>query len=346
MRASSTFELVIGAGWRSVDGETYGPIRSRPREGFDFGRVRDVVQIVIDGTSISGRADEDSIFYLVRDLLRAVDRLMRDEQPVRVSYYEGPWELALQRIGEEAYITFYKGGHIPEVVVKDRPVTFRALAEGVLASGCDLVSQAVALDEFAETDPLIEEIRDLDDRIAEALDQGIPALAATAPETVSVVSTRWRRSRNEDGFSMGFRFEATATDVLMPGKPAGSDINSLLFSGRHAVHFRGKRLVLGQGFLFLQTERLLASVRELLAAWEEGRPMTARMISDGLIVGVRLRRDDGLVISLANGVREDSLLVLNDLTPWAYAEAVLAVARELRRTIVKTNPAQRRNMRP
>jgi outer membrane protein assembly factor BamB len=37
--------------------------------------------------------------------------------------------------------------------------------------------------------------------------------------------------------------------------------------------------------------------------------------------------------------------VLNDLTPWEYADAVLGVARELRRTIVEINPAQRRNMR-
>jgi outer membrane protein assembly factor BamB len=111
------------------------------------------------------------------------------------------------------------------------------------------------------------------------------------------------------------------------------------------VHARGRRVVLGEGFLFLQTERLLASLGQLLSAWEEGRPMSIRLISEGLVVGVRLGRGDGLVVSLMDSSRDDAIVVLNDLTPWEYADAVLGAARELRRLVVDTSREQRRNLR-
>lgn len=73
--------------------------------------------------------------------------------------------------------------------------------------------------------------------------------------------------------------------------------------------------------------------------------MSVRLISEGLVVGVRLGADDSMVVSLVDRRNEDSILVINDLTPWEYAEAVLGAAREVRRLIVEQSPKQRRNLR-
>ncbi len=342
---SDVFKIVIGDGWRAgqpVDSEQLSP---KPAESIDFGRVRDAVDIFVDGQSICGRTDEDSIFFLVRDLLLAVEKLHQGDGTARVSFYEGPWELVLLRLGPKVYITFYRSGRRPQVMVKDQVVAYDQLLRGVIASGKDLLTQAAKLDPNAHEDPLVNGIREAAERIAALPRNPSDAKADPPPPSKIVRSTRWMKPRSEASFSFGFQLVATPTDLVTPNKPQGSDLNALLFKGQHAVHARGRRVVLGKGFLFLQTERLLASLRQLLAAWEEGRPMSVRLISDGLVVGVRLGRDDGLVVSLMDSAREDAIVVLNDLTPWEYADAVLGAARELRRLIVDVNSTQRRNLR-
>jgi outer membrane protein assembly factor BamB len=219
------------------------------------------------------------------------------------------------------------------------------LAQGVLASAKELIRQAVEFDQAANDDPLITTIRTVLTNIEKTPIQTVEIKSSASPISRMIKSTRWNKPRTDQGFSFGFQFAATSTDLLSPSKPLGSDLNALLFKGQHVVFARGQRRTLGSGFLFLQTERLLASLRRLLASWEEGRPMSVRLIADGLIVGVRLGKDDGLDVSFMDSSKEDAILVLNGLTPWEYADAVLGVARELRRLIVKVNPSQRRNMR-
>lgn len=343
MRSSDVFKIVIGDNWHMSSRQGGEPM-AEVSEQIDFGRVRDSVDIVIGGSSIFGRRDEDSIFFLARDFLFAAEKLLEGNVSARVSFYEGPWELVLQRLGKVVYLTLYRGGHKPEVIVKDQKVLLKELLEGILSSVRDLMTKARRVDPGAQGDPLIVTMTSLVDKLEAAC---VDSQSCENPvvDPMEVVSTRWKSSRTERSFSFGFRFRATITDLVAPGKPQGSDLNPLLFRGQHVVHARGRRIVLGDGFLFLQTERLLASLRQLLTAWEEGRPMSSRLLSDGLVVSVRLGRDDGLVIGLMDSRNEDAIAVVNDLTPWEYADAVLGVARELRRLIVDVSPSQRRNLR-
>ena len=344
--SSDTFRIVIGDTWRSSLAERCGSEDAARSENIDFSRARDVVDIVVDGASISGRIDEDSIFFLVRDLLFAVEKLIVEEGSARVSFYEGPWELVLQRVGRRIYITMYRGGRRPEVIVKDYSVNLEQVVRGVIASAEALEQQALDLDPSAAKDPVVSSMCAVRSRVESLFDESRGSVPpSSVPASRDVESTRWQAARSDSSFSFGFRFTATVTDLLMPGKPQGSDLNPLLFKGRLAVHARGKRMLLGEGYLFLQTERLLASLRQMLTAWEEGRPMSVRLISDGIVIGIRLGRDDGLVVTLMDSGNQDAIIVLNDLTPWEYADAVLGLARELRRRIVETSGKQRRNLR-
>jgi outer membrane protein assembly factor BamB len=346
MMTGEIFRIVIGDNWQHSLAEGSGVQDAAQKEHIDFSRARDVVDIVVDGASISGRIDEDSIFFLVRDLLFAMERLISDEGSARVSFYEGPWELVLQRVDDLVYVTMYRGGRRPEVIVKDHSVRFEQVVHGVIASAESLEQQALDLDPNAASDPVVSSMAAIKERVAVLFESSAGNQPSSRPpEPRTVESTRWLEPRTEKGFSFGFRFQATVTDLFMPGKPQGSDLNPLLFKGRLAVHARGRRLLLGEGYLYLQTERLIASLRQLLTAWEEGRPISARLVSDGVVVGVRLGRDDGLVITLMDSRNQDAIIVLHDLTPWEYADAVLGLAREVRRRIVEVNGKQRRNLR-
>lgn len=351
MRVREVFKIVIGDNWcapvvtsSAQSSADLGQQRSEAEE-IDYGRIRDKLDIRVAGTSICERTEADSVFFLIRDMLLAVDKLAGGEEIARVSFYEGPWELVLQRVGSRAYLTFYRSGRRPQVIVKDKPVAFKALVTGVVESAEDLISRANQIDPLAEKDPLIAEIRQTASQVKKRVRDFRNEGQSKPVQTDPVRSTRWHKPRTEGSFSFGFQLLPSFTDLLAPGKPQGNDLSGLLFRGQHVVHARGRRRLLGQGFLFLQTERLLASLRQLLSAWEEGRPMSVRLISDGLIIGVRLGSDDGLSVSLMDSSSEDTIVVVNDLTPWEYADAVLGVARELRRVIVDINPHQRRNLR-
>ncbi len=341
------FKIVIGNNWQTSfldDRESFGFPSSGKKETLDFSRVRDVVDIFVGGTSISGHIEEDSIFFLVRDFLFAVEKLSYGDGSVRVSFYEGPWELVLQRVGKKVYITLYRGGQRSEVVVKDQAVLFSHLSEGVLASAESLYQQAVELNDQAKDDPVVFGMNEIWARVKAILENSQVLNDEEPVQPRTVESTRWLSARTPDSFSFGFKFKAGITDLLITQKPLGSDLNPLLFKGRLAVHARGSRIVLGNGYLFLQAERLLASLRYLMTAWNEGRSMSRRLVSDGLIVGIRLNRS-GLAVTLMDSHNDQAIIVMNDITPLDYAEAVLGVCRELRRLVIEQNPHQRRNLR-
>jgi outer membrane protein assembly factor BamB len=335
-----TFRIVIGDGWRAA---AAGAETGGGRRGIDPAGVRGSVDIVVGGERLQPRADEDSVFFLVQDLLAAVERLSDGDGSARVGFHETPHELVLQRIGPTVFLTFFRAGQIPEVLVRDQRVPFAALRDGVVTSARELRRDALELDPGLAGDPLMAWMGAAVKRLARIRIPEGPGPATPPLELVE--STRFAKARGLAGFSFGFRFAASATDLLAPGRPLGNDLASLLFRGQLAVHARERRRALGEGFLFLQVEKLLASVRQLLAAWEEGRPMSLRLIAEGLVLSVRLEADDRLVVGLHDREHDDSILVAHDLTPWEYADAVLGVARELRRKIVDLAPSQRRNLR-
>lgn len=345
MKGDGSFRLVIGDSWR--DAEAFGPgaFRRGAARAFDPAGARGTLDMLVDGQSLFRPSDEDSVFFLVRDLLAALERLAAAEGTARVSFYESPHELVIQRIASRVFLTFYRGGYLPEVLVKDQRVPFVAFVDGVLASARELLRSTAELSPESAKDPLLAWMAAMIRRL-----EGTPvdAIAASGDGTVErrvSESTRFLKPRDEIGFSFGFRFEATSTDLLSPGRPLSNDLNALLFRGRLAVHSRGRRRALGEGFLFLQAEKLLASVHQLLAAWEEGRPISIRLIAEGISIGLKLTADDKLVATLTDPVHPDSLIAVHDLTPWQYADAVLGAARELRRLVVECAPGQRRNIR-
>jgi outer membrane protein assembly factor BamB len=313
---------------------------------FDPSRMRGILDMVVDGKPLYEHPGEDSIFCMMRDLLMAAERLCAGELNARVSFYESPFELVFQRMDNRLLLTFYRGGHSPEVILKDRNLALSSFLRGIAESADTLMQQMTGMDSTATEDPQFQWMQDASDRIRTFSGSVVGDGESKHAGAVTVRSSRWKEPRTKNGFSFGFRFVATATDLLAPGRPLGNDLNALLFRGCFAIHVRERRRVMGQGYLFLQMEKLLSALKKLLTAWEEGRPMSVRLISEGLSVGLRLTKDDLLSVTLSGGFsEEDSVVVLNDVSPFDFADAVLGVAREIRRHVTRLSPQQRRNMR-
>lgn len=348
MSPNQTFKILFRESWNDSSSENSSEVSKILR--FDPAAMRGVLDMVVDGKPLLAHPSEDSIFFLMRDLLAAAERLTTGDSSARVSFYETPFELVFQRNADVVYLTFYRGGHFPEVMVKDRVLAFLPFVSGIVESAQSLISHVKDLDTSSESNPLIQWMNAICERLTLTVrnyprQSNEPTVAKSGMKRVHVESSRWREARSDNGFSFGFRFVGTSTDLLAPGRPIGNDLNALLFRGQLVVHARERRRVMGEGYLFLQTEKLLASLRKLLSAWEEGRPMSVRLIAEGISIGLKLTSDEKLTVTLANQADDDSIIVLNDMDPLDFADAVLGVAREIRRFVIRQSAKQRKNMR-
>ncbi len=342
MSTQESFRILFREQWVEPSGDSHG---GGSVVRFDPSLMHGVMDLVVDGRPLFEHSGDDAIFFLMRDLLAAAERLMSGESIARVSFYETPFELVFQRNGEKVYLTFFKGGYSPEVIVKDRLLPVRSFLSGIADSAETLVRQTFEMDRTVGDDPLIRWMQDAVERVKKYARRRSFKDDAPAVESTVVESSRWSAPRTADGFSFGFRLRATATDLLSPGRLSGNDLHALLFRGQFVVHARERRRVMGEGYLFLQAEKMLVSLRKLLTAWEEGRPMSVRLLAEGISIALKLSGDDSLQVTLASHTDEESIIVLNDLSPWRYADAVLGVCREIRRAIISRSPTQRRNMR-
>ncbi|MCK9522615.1 MAG: PQQ-like beta-propeller repeat protein [Proteobacteria bacterium] len=345
MMGDGSFKIVFNGHWTQGASALSSPQVLDAGKRFDPAEVRGRFDMVVDGTSLLAQPSEDSLFFLVRDLLLAAERIAAGDPVARVSFYEAPYELVLQRLGDDLSITFYRGGASPEVMVKDQRIPLINFLRGLITSTHCLIAQATEADVHAQDNALIQWMGK-QQRILEDIVSCPLHLPADPPAAASVVeSTRWRTPRTPDGFSLGFRFVADATDLRAKGVPAGNDLNALLFRGQFVVHAKERRRIMGEGFLFLQLEKMLFSVRKVLSAWEERRPMSVRLNSGGMTLALRLGADDQFSVTLINRKDEAHTAVLNDITPWQWSDAILGVAREVRRYVLQEAPLLRRNIR-
>lgn len=332
----SSFEIVVGRGRPSTPGLAK----------VDPAQLRDVIDIFVDGANVSARAPADRVYPLMRELAGAVlDLAAGTRDKVVVPFHEAPYELVLERQGERALVTFYRGGNAPEIAIKDRPVAFDVLRDAVSSAASNLCARLWA---HPESDPRGEELLSLCERTR--LGPLAPARVRPSPRAPVLVRSRtFVEAPAGTRLSFGFdaelpragRPEAADGGALLPSTGCRSDLHALLFRGRLAVHAGGHRTLLSRGYLFLRVERLLQACAHLAEAYEAGRPTSVRLESDGLLVGLKLERDTAI---LTLGERDmPAPLCIRGLGAVEVVEAAARLARELRRELAAVG--QGRNLR-
>jgi len=315
--AMSSFEIVVGRGRPSAPGLAK----------VDAAQFRDVIDIFVDGANVSARAPADRVYPVLRELAGAVaDLASGTRDKVVVPFHEAPYELVLERRGERAFVTFYRGGNAPEIAVKDRPVAFDALRDAVSSAAKNLCTR---LWTDPGSDPRGEELLALCERTR--LGTVTAVRERPAPRSALRVTSR-HFDEAPEGAAVAFGFEAELSRARRPDAAAvRADLHALLFPGRLAVHAGGNRTLLSRGYLFLRVERLVQACAHLADAHEAGRPTSVRLESDGLLVGLRLERD---TVVLTFGERDmPAPLCIRGLSPQVVVEAVARLARELRREL-------------
>ncbi len=240
-----------------------------------------------------------------------------------------PLEVALVRRRDEALVSLYETGPVPDVLVLDRPVSLRTL-----------------LDEAAEE--LRHEAATRGGSGGQVLER-LADRASTSP--ISRLGSRPARPVSREGgaiveppedvpLSFGFRA------LITPGRVAGSesasraDVHALLFPGELWVWARGHRHVLARGPIMPAISRMVAAVRSLVDAWESDRPANVRLVAGGFTIGVRLAEDVTLTL-----LRGAETVTLPALDVGQASLPILRLASDVIRAMIACDRGQARNLK-
>ncbi len=343
-------QSMTGAGARGATdgrGRPGESAASRARTG-----AREVLDIFIGGTNVTAlvaatqRVDRSapvptaaSVGGVLRDLGAALSELDCSARGKRiVRFYDDPWELCVERWGDAATLSIYRGGPDPLVATYDRVVAFGE----VRASARDAILSLLARD--ATPSGLSLELA----AVAESLGcDASPESRTVGPVPEPSVVTVERDESAPLSLSAELLLRDGAERAYEPSVER-TDMHALLFRGRVRAHVRDRDVDLGVVHPFVLAERLLEVTRRLLDAWERGSAHTLRVEAGGGLIGARLAADGVLALTLAGtGTARsgDAVHTFPALRIADLVDASLAFGRGLVRALLRRDRSQSSNLR-
>lgn len=308
-------------------------------------RASEVLDLFIHGANVTARVAERHASCVLRDLAWALAELVKLARGKRiVRFYEDAWELCVERLGDQATLSVYRGGNEPTVLVYDRAVVFEEMFESVVdAIDATLSRQGAASPVAAD----LAEVR----RVLEAArgDALAPDYAVPEPQAVAVEIDRDAPISFAAEFAM--RPGPSGEGLLEPSVER-ADLHALLVRGRMRAEIRGRSVELGETFPFLFAERTLDLARRALDAWERGQSFFARVDAGGAMIGLRAVAADAPPAALTvspggegGGRRDRPVHTFPELSLFDVVEATLAFGRALVRALVRRDRTQGNNLR-
>lgn len=298
-----------------------------------------LLDILIDGVSITERAGEAQGLTLLAELAGAVQTLRKgraSRASAQLCAGGDTWELGLEADGDDVLLSVFRGGPCPEVSVFERRVSLGELETAVRAAlatalGSHLPAGHRSVLEAAE--------RQLEARPLSA--KPLPRSLVQDRVLIKTVG--------------GLEVQADASFRVVHGPSASSgeqiertDLHALLVPGRFRIALGRRTLTLNDAHLFLLAERLLWLAEDSLASFQAARPLFRRLEVEGVRIGVRRGPGDaplGLTLTVANPDGASKSLTLADVEVTDFVEAAARFAEALRARYVQHDPRQEQNLR-
>lgn len=310
------------------------PLRGLPKPPPASQRGREVIDLVVSGVNLTARVEPDQAPCVVRDLaLAIVDLACGVRRRAVVRFYDAPWEIGLERLGDELALSVLRNGQDVEVAVHDRRTTLLEAIAGTRAALDAMLANPSPLAEVLQ--PELEAARDA------LLGLRDPAWIASAEEILAIVEPE-----------AGLRCAFAAELPLRVSEDSSNDtLHALLGRGRVRVVVRGRTRDLGELHPFLVAERLIELGAQVLDAWERGRALHTRIVLGhadmgvGPALGVRLEPEGALTFSLITREPERATTAFPSLDGPDFVDAVVSFGRALTRAIVRRDRKQSGNLR-
>jgi outer membrane protein assembly factor BamB len=240
-------------------------------------------------------------------------------------------EFAFVRRGDQVLVSFYDGGPVPQIFVRDRPLELRELLTATVAAVVEQSELALP--------PALDQACAIADRARRTIIKADPQLPP------SFVLRRAGALRAPEGtpLAFGFAIKLSPGDTQVFDTGTRADVHALLFDGELWGYARGRRVTLVRGPVFPAIVRMVSAARSAVEAWEAQRPISLKLKAGEFGITLRLTATGEARITLA-GTRHESITIPSlDLS--SALLPILRLAADLVRTVVSTDRAQTRNLR-
>jgi len=244
-------------------------------------------------------------------------------------------EFAFVRRGEQVLVSYYDGGPVPQVFVRDRPLPLDEL----LTVATDAALEQQELAEGYATEHGSELITDRARRTIIRADPQVPPTL--------VVRRGGALSAPVDApLAFGFSVKLAPGDTLSVDSGTRADVHALLFDGELWGFARGRRVTLVRGPVFPAIARMVSAVRSAVEAFEAHKPVSLKLKAGEFGISLRINRDGESRITLASAAEATAeAITLPALDPSTALLPILRLAAELVRTVVSADRAQSKNLR-
>ena len=309
------------------------PLPTAPPRSGRRTKTNEVLDLFIHGANVTARVAERHASCVLRDLAWALAELSSFARQKRiVRFYEDAWELCVERLGERAMLSVYRGGAEPTVLVYDREVVFEEMCESVI----DALD--AALERSHEEAASITEARTA---LLAARENQVEVDGVYIPEPLVLSIDADRDAPISFAAELSMR---PGPDDALEESVERADLHALLARGRMEAEIRGRAVDLGDTCPFLFAERLLDLARRGLDKWERGQAFFARVDAGGVMIGIRMATGDAPATALTIS-RERAISTFPELPFFDVVEAALSFGRALVRGIVRRDRSQAGNLR-
>ncbi|MCA9565425.1 MAG: hypothetical protein KC561_18135, partial [Myxococcales bacterium] len=265
-------EIHLGANWKLNDQcltRLYS--YSEGDDSFDFTHITDIIDIVVDGSNLTSRLPEDSIFNVMHELTSGLVHLAENRFDKHIlTFRESNWELAIQHAGDgEVELSVYTSGASDDVAAHNLRVRWANLASVVCYVAesmlSDLISVNAALAHEAQVRELGQAVHAL--RARSSSHHQPPSNPREMPSDLTAV----RRAVGCKRLTLELRFDPRHRDLWRyPGTP-DADHHSLLFRGSMVFSYWGRERIVADGaYLFPTLTGLLDGNQRLLELLDAG----------------------------------------------------------------------------
>jgi len=345
----SSLDIVLGASWKE-DARCLATLCAyRPgQDPFDFTGVRDIIDIVIDGTNITSKLPEDSIFHVIHELVHGLTMIREGHVHKHIiAFHESPWELAIQSSGDRLELSLYGVGRARQVAAHNLSVRQTAFIDSVCFAAEKLAADILELNSDLSRDATF---RALTKRAARLRQAGQHPLSLRDAESIPDHIGRIAIESGERPLLLKLDLDARHADFWNYQGAHHADMHSLLFRGSLSVSYWGRtRQVAVSAYLFPLLSGLVAGAERMMTALERGAARTVLLDrSDGasaiLTTKIEASGDFEHSDRLQLSIREQSGTVGQTwLTPERVFETSLGLVEQALDQMILLNPRQSLN---
>ena len=265
----SSVEIIVGHQWqddaRFID--SLQPVR--PAESaLNVLELRDIIDIVIDGTNLTAPIPEEAIFGLVGNLLSALVDLVEGRATKSIiEFHQEPWELSIVADGPTLLLSVYSIDRRRRVVARDLSIDARDFVDALCAVGEQMLTDLFQVCEHLCVDHSVRAISQSLATLTRARRLSLP------PRNVASANPQPRVGATSSAGGLTLRYSFDAADAGLTNYQGTHvfDLHALLTRGQLEAEFNNQEVLLCDGYPVLALASLLDRSRQLFNVFESRR---------------------------------------------------------------------------